>query len=199
MRGFAWIEKQTRLKSLYDPAGLGGLVLCLSVGVVAGLIASHARLHLRLPGHKVILWMTPVIIARLSGRFKFGATTGAIAAAITSLSVGGDLARNPLDLLLVGAAGVVLDVMISRVQKSKIPILVRMPVIAVAAMLANLILLGRKLFGAMGAGGYMRFTGRELYFRLLSYSVFGLISGILAVVIVYIGWKTREKIKRRTQ
>ncbi|MCK5175275.1 MAG: hypothetical protein KAR47_17910, partial [Planctomycetes bacterium] len=93
--------------------------------------------------------MTPVIIARLSGRFKFGATTGAIAAAITSLSVGGDLARNPLDLLLVGAAGVVLDVMISRVQKSKIPILVRMPVIAVAAMLANLILLGRKLFGAM--------------------------------------------------
>ncbi|MCK5174506.1 MAG: hypothetical protein KAR47_14020, partial [Planctomycetes bacterium] len=99
----------------------------------------------------------------------------------------------------VGAAGVVLDVMISRVQKSKIPILVRMPVIAVAAMLANLILLGRKLFGAMGAGGYMRFTGRELYFRLLSYSVFGLISGILAVVIVYIGWKTREKIKRRTQ
>ena len=106
MRGYLSIEKATPpADTVLGPDGVRGLAISLSVGVIAGCLAASLKLHLGLPGHKAIIWMTPVIAARLLGRCRIGTTAGAFTAAFVSLGSGGNLAGGLRQCCCVGSAG----------------------------------------------------------------------------------------------
>jgi hypothetical protein len=58
------------------------------VGVIAGMFMAHVKLDLGMPGHKAVFWMTPILIARILGKGKFGTTAGSLSAAFTSIAWG---------------------------------------------------------------------------------------------------------------
>jgi hypothetical protein len=116
------------------PDGTRGLAISVSAGIIAGCLAAFLKLHLGLPGHKAILWMTPVIAARLLGRCRIGTTSGAFTAAFVSLGAGGNLAGGVVGLPLVGAAGALVDACILQLEKRKPSALTSILLIALTAM-----------------------------------------------------------------
>jgi len=162
------------------PDGVRALVISLSVGVIAGCAAATLKLHLGLPGHKAIIWMTPVIAARLLGRCRIGTTTGAFTAAFVSVGLGGNLAGGLLGLPLVGAAGALVDACILKLERCKACALTSILVVALAAMLANLICYGKRLLVPMGIAPHDVFGGATALLRPMSYALFGFLAGLIA-------------------
>ncbi|MFB3890559.1 MAG: hypothetical protein ACE15C_00905 [Phycisphaerae bacterium] len=91
----------------------------IAVGVTAGLVAA-SRLHLGMPGHKALFWMTPIVVARLLCGVRAGATAGSLAAAFTTFAAGGNFAGSFLQPLLIASAGVVLDAAAALVERSRL-------------------------------------------------------------------------------
>jgi hypothetical protein len=156
------------------------LAVCLAVGTISGLLVAGLRLNLGLPGHKALLWMPAVIIARMLGRCRVGATAGAAGAAFTTFGLGGNLAGGPGGLPLVVVAGAFLDLVIGSLERGKVPAWLHVPIIGAAAMLANLICLTRRLFLPAGMGAHLLFDASGFWFRFCSYAFFGLAAGLVA-------------------
>ena len=167
------------------PYGLRGLAISLSIGVIAGYLAASLKLHLGLSGHKALLWMTPVIAARLLGRCRIGTTAGAFTAAFISLGSGGNLAGGLLGLPLVGAAGALVDACIFRLEKHKASALTTIVVIALAAMLANLICCFKRLLAPAGLAPHDVLGGASVLLRVMSYALFGFLAGLIAAIGTY--------------
>ena len=165
--------------------GIRGLAISLSVGVIAGCLAALLKLHLGLPGHKAIIWMTPVIAARLLGRCRIGTTAGAFTAAFVSLGSGGNLAGGLLGLPLVGVAGALVDACIIRLEKRNASALTTIIAIALAAMLANLICYGKRLLVPAGIAPHDIFGGAGIMLRPMSYGLFGFMAGLIAAAGTY--------------
>jgi hypothetical protein len=162
------------------PEGVRGLAVSLSVGVLAGCLAAYLRFHLGLPGHKALLWMTPVIAARLLGRCRVGATTGALTAAFVSLGAGGSLAGGLPGLPLVGLAGALIDTTAVQLEKRKTGALTAIVVVAFSAMVANLICCAKRLLVPAGVTPHDIFGGVSVLARPLSYGLFGFLAGLIA-------------------
>ncbi|MHC4539641.1 MAG: hypothetical protein ACYTEK_04770 [Planctomycetota bacterium] len=181
MREYLSIKRETSLaETVLGPDGIRGLAISLSVGVFAGWLAASWRLHLGLPGHKAIAWMTPVITARLLGRCRIGTTAGAFTAALISLSLGGNLAGGLLGLPFVGAAGMLVDACVLRLEKRRASTLTTIIVIAFSAMLANLICCAKRLLVPMGIASHEIFGSASILLRPVFYGLFGFLAGLIA-------------------
>ena len=179
MRGYPWIENRFALtETLLGPEGVRGLAISLSAGVIAGAMAACLKLHLGLPGHKALLWMTPVIAVRLLGRCRVGGTAGALTAAFVSISLGGNIAGDMLGLPLIGAAGALIDAVAVQVEKRKRSVLATIAVIALAAMAANLLCCAKRLLLPLGLTPHNAFGAMDMLMRPLSYGLFGFLSGL---------------------
>ncbi|MCX5672610.1 MAG: hypothetical protein NTU94_14935, partial [Planctomycetota bacterium] len=99
----------TPSRSLSVAEHASAVLITAAVGAAAGLVAGQLRLHLGLPGHKVLFWLTPVLAARLIAGGPAGATAGALAAAVATAVAGGNLAGSLVQLPLIGVAGLVID------------------------------------------------------------------------------------------
>ncbi|MHC4352676.1 MAG: hypothetical protein ACYS0H_08155, partial [Planctomycetota bacterium] len=183
MRGYLSIRKDTPLAEMVlGPASLKGLVVSVCVGVIAGCLAASVKLHLGLSGHKALIWMTPVIVARLLGRCRIGTTAGAFTAAFVSLGIGGNLAGGPLGLPLVGTAGALVDACIGRLEKHRASAVTTIVVVAFSAMLANLICCLKRLLGPTGIAPHDLFGSAGLLLRPISYAFFGFVAGLVAAI-----------------
>ena len=161
------------------------LIVPVSVGVLAGLLIVHLRLHLGLPGHKAIFWMTPVLLARLLGDCRAGATVGALAASLTTIGLGGHLAGGAIMLPLVGLAGTLLDVVVGFIEKRKLSIPLTIALISLAAACANLICLTKRLAAPIGASPKYLLGISGLGYDLICYAFFGMLAGFIAASIAY--------------
>jgi hypothetical protein len=187
MRGYPWIENRVALTEMVlGPEGVRGLAISLSAGVIAGAMAACLKLHLGLPGHKALLWMTPLITARLLGRCRVGGTAGALTAAFVSISLGGNIAGDMLGLPLIGAAGALIDAAVVRVEKRKKSALATIAVIAFAAMAANLLCCAKRLLLPAGLTPHDTFGGLDVLMRPLSYALFGFLAGLIAATAPYL-------------
>lgn len=186
MHGYLSIEKATPpAETILGPDGVRGLAISLSVGVIAGCAAAFLKLHLGLPGHKAIIWMTPVIAARLLGRCRIGTTAGAFTAAFISLGSGGNLAGGLLGLPLVGAAGALVDACIFKLERCKASALTTVIVVALTAMLANLVCYGKRLLVPAGIAPHDMFGSATALLRPMSYALFGFLAGLIAAAGTY--------------
>ncbi len=187
MRGYQSTESvAARSSSLAAAAGAPALLGCVAFGVLAGLMTAFMdslHLHLGLPGHKVLFWMPPLIIARLVFRHPIGATAGAGATAIACLGCGANIAGGPAFVPLIVLAGSVLDAAVGFAERRRLPFWLIIP-----------------LLGAAGAGGAMLCATKRLMVPLLKphllwnmipdpaasviiYAFFGLIAGLLGAAI----------------
>ena len=162
--------------------GLRMLLANMAVGVLAGLAVAHLRLGLGLPGHKLLLWMTPVVVARLLARHPLGAAAGALSAAGVSLGFGGNFAGNVLLLPLVVVAGALIDGCVAFADRRRLPVLLRVPLVGVAGMTAGLVCAMKRLLVPV-VHTHALFGLADLPARMVSYAVFGLVAGLVGATV----------------
>lgn len=147
---------------------------------------AHVRLNLGLPGHKALLWLAPIIVARVLGRCRAGATVGAAATAGATFAVGGHLGGGPLGLPLLVVAGVFLDLVTGALESGRIPAWLHVPAICGAATIANLICLTKRLLLPAGFGAHLLLDASGFWFQLASYAFFGLLAGLIATAVTHL-------------
>jgi len=179
-------KTRTACSAVLGPEGVRGLAVSLSAGVIAGCLAAGLKLHLGLPGHKALLWLTPVIAARLLGRCRTGATAGALTAAFVSIGMGGNLAGSASGLPFVGAAGALIDVTVAHLEARKASALVMIAAVAFSAMMANLLCCAKRLLLPIGLTPHDVFGGGDILMRPLSYALFGFLSGLIAATAAHL-------------
>jgi riboflavin transporter FmnP len=158
------------------------LLVCSSVGVIAGLLIAFVRLNLGMPGHKAFFWMTPVLIARLRGGCKIGTTAGGLFAALTTYALGANLAGGAIGMPMIVLAGIILDWTVNFLEKNKISGLKMILAIGLAGVAANLVCLAKRLILPTGLNPHFIFGVSWFWFRLFSYAFFGFIAGIAAAI-----------------
>jgi len=194
MRGFLWTEGHCGLAgSRADSRSLAAPLVCIAVGVAAGLAAAHVRLHLGLPGHKAILLVTPVIVARLVWGSSIGAIGGMLAAGLASMAGEGHWVGAGTHLAAAGLAGAALDAVIGfaeRRRRLRSPWLI--PLVGLAGLVANLVMLGERCLAPVFQSHQVAgLSGAET--RLVSYGFFGLVSGLLGATASCAIWRLRGR------
>ncbi len=172
--GFPWIEKNP---ARWSDALRGSHLATAAVGVLAGVGVACARTPIHLPGHKVVLWMVPVLAARIVTRTRAGAAIGASAAAITATGLGGRLAGGMALMLLIPLAGVVLDLGVRQVQRRSFPVRQTILTLGSAGLVGNLICFAKRFFDPTGQS----FTGANAADVLVaagSHALFGFVAGV---------------------
>ncbi|UCG50066.1 MAG: hypothetical protein JSU94_09820 [Phycisphaerales bacterium] len=167
------------------------LASTISAGVIGGVLAANLRLHLGLPGHKILLWMTPIIIARLLGRCPAGCTVGTLSAGFACLASGGNLAGGVLGLPLAGLGAVIQDTVVKLLEDKSAPAFIGIPAIGITAMVAGILLFIKRSFLPDGLAPHSIFGSADLPFELASYAAFGLISGLIASAVAYLVTRQR--------
>ena len=179
MRGCLPTESTaTRWRRRAGAAQLRMLLTSAAVGALAGLICAHARLHLGLPGHKALLWLAPIVAARLLGRHPVGATAGASAAACASLASGGNLAGGAMFLPLVALAGAVLDAIVAFAERWRLGPWRLIPLLGLGGLAANLLCAVKRLLVPLRAHHLILGISGP-FATVLSYAFFGLLAGLI--------------------
>jgi hypothetical protein len=158
------------------------MLASLAVGVLAGLLVAHLRLHLRLPGHKMLFWMTPIVAGRLLLGHPLGATAGASAAALTALAMGGHLAGGILFLPLVVLAGGLLDAAAALAQRRRLGPWPRAALLASAALGGGLICAAKRLLAPAGNWHVVLGIGDPAA-SVMCYAAFSLAAGLAGALI----------------
>ena len=158
------------------------LLASVSVGVMAGLFIALVRLKIGMPGHKAFFWMTPVLIARLRWGCKIGTTAGGLFAALTTYSLGANLAGGVIGMPMIVFAGMILDWTVNFLEKNKTSGRMMILVLGLAGVAANLVCLAKRMILPTGLSSHFIFDVSGFLFKLSSYAFFGLISGIVAVI-----------------
>jgi hypothetical protein len=186
MSGFLLTARKVGLwnRAVEDPQ-LRGAIISAVVGVFVGLFVSIVKLHIGVPGHKAVLWMTPILVTRLASRCKIGATVGSCSTAFTVFALGENLAGGIIGLPLIGLAGVILDYTVRMIEKVKFPVFLSILTLGFGAMTANIICLGKRLGMPLLAGTHAFFIYSDLLSRLISYALCGLLAGMLAAVMYF--------------
>ncbi len=204
MRGFLLIERKAeRWGSILKSRQLRMLGVSASVGIIAGIFVGAVRLKLGLPGHKVFLWLTPVIVARLLGRCKAGTTAGALSSALAGLALGGNFAGGILGLPLIGFAGVILDLVINSLegpreagsQQRQSPYLSTIPIIGITSMFVGLLCFIKRLLVPAGVNRHFLFGISGFWYQFICYAFFGLSAGLVAATIACL-INRRHRIRR---
>jgi len=184
MRGFPLIEKDTdRKPGIITADRINRLLASAAVGVIAGVLTANVRLHLGLPGHKALLWMTPIIVARLLTRFNAGATIGSLFAGGASLMVGGHIAGGWLGTPILGLAGLVADLMITFVERKRASFPAAVLIIGAGGAIANLLCLAKRLLMPAGIAPHFLFGLSGLWFKFVSYAFFGFAAGAIGALL----------------
>lgn len=158
------------------------LLVSISVGVMAGLFISLVRLKLGMPGHKAFLWMAPVLVARLLGKCKVGTTAGGFFAALTTYSMGANLAGGVIGMPMIVFAGIILDWTVNFLEKNRITGGGMILLLGLAGIIANLVCLAKRMILPTGLNPHFILGVSGFWFRLFSYALFGLLSGIVASI-----------------
>ncbi len=186
MRGFPWIERTALLRgSLAKGSEVRTLAVCVAVGVITGLLVAAVRLNLGLPGHKALLWMPPIIVARLLGRCSGGATAAGAALVGTTFGAGGNLAGGFSGAPLILVACVFLDLVIHLLESREIAAWLQVPAVGAAGMFANLICLAKRLAVPSGFGAHLLLNATGFWWRLCSYAFFGLAAGLTGATVAH--------------
>ena len=154
------------------------LVATCAVGLLAGLAAGGVRLGLGLPGHKALVWMAPLIAARLIFRSPVGGSAGALAASLGTMAAGGHLAGAAMHLPVAVMAGGVLDVAVHLIRRRRLGTAWTIPLMGLAGLAANLVMLGKRLLVPSFQVHHFLWTS-GLAARCLSYAAFGLAAGLV--------------------
>ncbi|MHC4742948.1 MAG: hypothetical protein ACYS8Z_13615 [Planctomycetota bacterium] len=162
------------------------LLVSISVGVMSGLFISLFRLKLGMPGHKAFFWMTPVLIARLLGKCKVGTTAGGFFAALTAYSMGANLAGGVIGMPIIILAGIMLDCVVNFAEKKRISGGRMIVLLGLAGMVGNLVCLAKRVILPTGISPHFILGVSGLWFRVLSYAFFGLLSGVVASASVHL-------------
>lgn len=162
------------------------LLVSISVGVIAGLFIALVRLNLGMPGHKAFFWVTPLLITRLRNGCKIGTTAGGLFAALTTCSLGANLAGGFIGMPIIVLAGITLDWTVNFLEKNKISGGVMILTLGLAGVMANLLCLSKRMILPTGLNPHLIFGVSGFWFKLFSYSFFGLISGIVASISVWL-------------
>ncbi|MDK1032206.1 MAG: hypothetical protein QGD94_09380, partial [Planctomycetia bacterium] len=163
--------------SLPATESLTALLACCAVGVFSGIAAGYLRLHLGMPGHKVLVWMTPIIIARLLSRSPAGMTAGAFSSAMAAVLVGGHFAGAAMHLPMVALGGAVFDAGAGFCERRGLSARWAIPLLGFAAAGANLVLLAKRLLTPLfHSRRFLGISGIEA--RVVSYAFFGLLAGL---------------------
>lgn len=187
MRGYLSTKRRILPADIVlGPDGVRGLIISLSAGVIAGCLTASLKFHLGLPGHKALLWMTPVIAARLAGGCRIGTTAGALTAAFVTLGLGANLAGSALGLPLIAVAGALIDAFIIRLEKHKASTLATIVGVAFIAMSANLICCAKRLLLPTGVAPQDVFSAVDFLLRPVWYGFFGFLAGFIAATGVQI-------------
>jgi len=185
MRGSPLIENgRTRAASLPTAEAVAALLATCAVAFLAGLVAGAVRLGLGLPGHKALVWMAPLVAARLMLRSPVGGSAGALTASLGTMAVGGHLAGAAMHLPVAVLAGGVLDVAVHVVERRRLGAAWAIPLMGLAGLAANLVMLGKRLLVPTFHIHHFLWTS-GLAARSLSYAVFGLAAGLVGAGI---GW-----------
>lgn len=174
--------KKVNLHSTVQRYQIKMLLLSISVGVIAGLFIALVRLRLGMPGHKAFFWMTPVLIARLRGGCKVGTTVGGLFAALTTYSLGANLAGGLVGMPMIVFAGIVLDWTVNFLEKNRISGRTKIMILGLAGAAANIVCLAKRIILPAGLNPHFIFGISGFWFNLFSYAFFGLISGIIAAI-----------------
>ena len=157
------------------------------VGAAAGALSAQVRLHLGLPGHKALLWVTPLVVARLTLGRGGEAIAAAVAAGQIALLAGGNLGGGAPLLPLLIVAGAVLDAACAVVQRCRLLWPATLALLGLAGAAANLLCSARRIGDAWFAhtlsAGIIRVTS--------SYAFFGLSAGVLGAAIAL--WIERSR------
>ncbi len=175
MHGSLSIEKN---HARWSKAHTDGYLSIVAIGILAGIVTAYARTPIHLPGHKTLLWMTPILAGRLAIRVRAGAAVGVLVAALTTLLLGGRLAGGIAGLPLVILAGVVLDLAVATTERRNLPFWRRLPLLALAGLVGNLFCSVQRLLDSNGAF----LSARNIQDSLTvarSYTIFGLLAGML--------------------
>lgn len=180
MPGSLSTAERVSIRSILRSEQFKMLLVSISVGVMSGLFISLVRLKLGMPGHKTFLWMTPVLIARLLGKCKVGTTAGASFAALTTYSMGANLAGGVIGMPIIVLAGVILDCAVNFAEKHRISGGRLILLLGFAGVVANLACLVKRMILPTGISPHYILGVSGFWFRLFSYALFGLLSGIVA-------------------
>lgn len=169
------------------------LLVSSSVGIFCGLFIALVKLNLGMSGHKAFLWMTPVLIARLRGGCKIGTTAGGMFAALTAYSLGANLAGGIIGMPMIALSGGILDWTVNFLEKHKISGLRMILALGLAGLVANLVCLAKRMILPTGLNPHFIFGVSGFWFRLISYAFFGMLSGIVASVSVWVIERKRQR------
>ncbi len=191
MRGSPSIEKgRTQAASLPTAEAVAALLATCAVGVLAGLAAAGVRLGLGLPGHKALMWMAPLIAARLIFCSPIGGSAGALAASLGTMAAGGNLAGSGVHLPVAVLAGGVLDVAVHVIERHRLGAVWAIPLMGLAGLAANLVMLGKRLLVPSLRLHHFLWTS-GLAARCLSYAVFGLAAGLVGAGVGWVVFRRR--------
>jgi len=147
--------------------------------VIAGIIVTFTRAPLHLPGHKALLWMIPILAARLVTRARIGATVGAAATIVTTILLDGHLAGGVAMMPLVVLCGLVFDAAIIVSDRFHNGLPARILLLAAAGMAGDAFCFVKRLFE----------PGVDFSSDLLTagawYAIFGLIAGLVGAAVGY--------------
>jgi hypothetical protein len=194
MRGSPWIEEKASLAgSAQAAAVIKALLASVAIGAVVTVVTDQVRLHLGLPGHRAILWMAPLVIARVVLGRPLCATASALAAGLTSLATGGHFVGAAVHLPMAAVAGAVLDVAVSLAERWRLSAVWAIPLVGLAGLVANLVMLVERLMGPLFQWhSFLGATGVDA--RFISHAVFGLAAGLLGAALGYA--VTRRRVRR---
>lgn len=158
------------------------LLLSIAVGAMTGCFIAFVRLKLGMPGHKTFMWLTPVLIARLRGGCKIGTAAGGLAAAVSTYSLGANLAGGLIGMPLIVMAGLMLDWVINTLQNHKISGIRMIIALTLAGAAAGFICLIKRLGLPTGLSPHYMLGLSGFGLKLASYLFFGALSGFVASI-----------------
>jgi hypothetical protein len=182
MSGSLLIAKRVNLHNVVQSHPFKMLMVSISVGILSGLFIAMVRLNWGLPGHKAFFWMTPVLIARLRGGCKIGTTAGGLFAALTTYSLGANLAGGVIGLPIIVLAGLILDWAVNVLEKNKVSTGFMILALGFAGLAANVVCLAKRMILPTGLSPHFIFGLSGAWVTLYSYMFFGFLSGIAAVI-----------------
>ncbi len=178
-------------RALWNSAALDEYLAVVAVGILAGIAVAYARTPLHLPGHKALFWMAPVLAARLVTHARAGASAGALATALTTLSLGGRISGGFMMAPLIILAGLVLDMAVQFAEHRKLAGWKWLLVLASAGLAGNLICFIKRLLDPVGA---FFSTGNidDLLLAAGLHATFGFIAGLIGAAAGYALLKFRQ-------
>jgi hypothetical protein len=166
----------------WSKAQSDGYLFVISVGVLAGILATYMQTPLHLPGHKAVFWMTPVFASRLLTRRRAGASIGATATLLTTLLLGGRLAGGGVAMPLVIVAGIILDFAAWKTEQRPHRVWQVLLIFAAGGAGANLACSIKRLYEPTGAF-FSIATARDLSWAAGCHAFFGLVAAVLGGMI----------------